>query len=148
LVFCGIGLSWQLVWVFPLVVLLVLATAAACLVLSSANVFFRDVKYMVQAVLMFGIFFTPVFYEPQVFGPNGCLTMMLNPLAPLLEGLRLCVIEHHNLLVPLVIASASGQEILVWTPWYLVYAAAWAIPGFLGAWWMFHRLEFIYAEYI
>ncbi len=143
----GIGVSMQLLWVIPLVLLLVLLTAGVALFLSCANVFFRDVKYIVQVVITFGIFFTPVFYEPQFFGPRGCLAMMLNPLSPLLEGLRLAIVEHHNLMTS-KIPTSGGAEILAWSPWYLLYSAAWAVLGFLGAWRMFHRLEFIYAEYI
>lgn len=146
--FLGVGLSAQLLWAVPLVVLLVLMTAGLALFLSCANVFFRDVKYIVQVIVAFGIFFTPVFYEPQLFGPTGSVLMMLNPMAPLLEGLRLAVVEHHNLLETLVVTAADGQPIFAWQPWYLVYSAAWAILGFLGAWLLFHRLEFIYAEYI
>lgn len=146
--FLGIGFSFQLLWGIPLVILLLLFTTGAALLLSSANLFFRDVKYIVQVVLVFGIFFTPVFYEPANLGPVGSQLMMLNPLAPLLEGFRLAVVEHHNLFHSLTVISPGGQEILAWHPWYLLYAAAWAIFGSLGAWLMFHKLEFIYAEYI
>jgi lipopolysaccharide transport system permease protein len=148
LLIAGTGISIQWLWAAPLIALLVLFTAAAALALSCANVFFRDVKYIVQIILTFGIFFTPVFYDPQVFGPTGCTWMMLNPLTPLLEGLRLAVVEHHNLLSPLVVVSARGAEILAWSPWYLAYSAAWSVLGLLVSWRLFHKLEFIYAEYI
>jgi ABC-type polysaccharide/polyol phosphate export permease len=144
----GIGFSVQLVWVVPLVALLILLTAGAALLLSCANVFFRDVKYLVQVILTFGIFFTPVFYEPHFFGPTGSTLMMLNPLAPIFEGLRLAVVEHHNLLAPLPVTPPGGVEMIAWHPWYLGYAAAWSVLGFLGAWLVFHRLEFVYPEYI
>jgi lipopolysaccharide transport system permease protein len=144
----GVGVSAEVFWAVPLVVLLLLMTAGVSLFLSCANVFFRDVKYIVQVIVAFGIFFTPVFYEPQLFGPTGCVLMMLNPLAPFLEGLRLAVVEHHSLLEPLVVAASDGRTILAWQPWYLLYSAGWAVLGFLGAWLMFHRLEFVYAEYI
>ena len=146
--FLGIGFSLQVLWAIPLVVLLVLFTTGTSLFLSCANLFFRDVKYLVQVLLTFGIFFTPVFYEPANLGPTGSQLMMLNPLSPLLEGLRLAIVEHHNLLYSLVVTSRTGQEILAWHPMYLVYAAAWAFIGSLAAWFMFHKLEFVYAEYI
>ncbi len=146
--FLRVGVSLQIFWAIPLIILLVLFTAGMALALSCANVFFRDVKYIVQVILTFGIFFTPVFYEPQFFGPNGCVLMMLNPLSPLLEGLRLAIVEHHNLLAPLTVTSASGQEILAWQPWYLLYSTIWSVLGFLVAWLTFHKLEFIYPEYI
>lgn len=146
--FAGVGWSYTLLWVPPLIFMLILLTAGAALFLSCANVFFRDVKYLVQVILTFGIFFTPVFYEPHFFGPRGAAAMMLNPLSPLLEGLRLAVIEKHNLLLPLIVTANDGAEIAIWQPWYLGYAAAWAILGFFGAWRLFHRLEFVFAEYI
>jgi ABC-type polysaccharide/polyol phosphate export permease len=146
--FFGVSLSIQLLWVVPLVFLLFAFTVGASLFLSCANVFFRDVKYIVQVFLTFGIFFTPVFYEATNLGPQGCTLMMLNPLAPLLEGLRLAVVEHHNLLHALVVTSPAGQEILAWHPWYVAYATVWALLGCLAAWLMFHKLEFVYAEYI
>lgn len=143
-----IGISLQVLWVFPLTALLFLFTTGAALFLSCANLFFRDVKYLVQVLLTFGIFFTPVFYEPSNLGPTGAWLIMLNPLAPLLEGFRLAIVEHHNLLHALVVTSTAGQPILAWHPGYLVYAAGWALTGSLGAWYLFHKLEFVFAEYI
>lgn len=146
--FAGIGFSLQILWVLPLLVLLFLFTAGVALFLSCANLFFRDVKYIVQLLLTFGIFFTPVFYEPANLGVSGSQLMMLNPLAPLLEGFRLGIVEHHNLLQALVVNSPTGREIVAWHPGYLLYATGWAILIFLAAWFMFHKLEFVYAEYI
>ena len=137
----------QMLWVPLLVVLIVLLTITAALVLSCANLFFRDVKYIVQVILTFGIFFTPLFYEPELLGPVGCKLMMLNPIAPLLEGLSLSVIDGHNLIYPLV-HERDGQQVLAWHPLYLLYSATWATVGLGIAWYYFHKLEFIYAEYI
>ncbi len=146
--FLGIGLSIQILWVLPLVALLIIFTAGTSLFLSCANLFFRDVKYLVQVLLTFGIFFTPVFYEPANLGPTGSQLMMLNPLSPLLEGLRLAIVEHHNLLHSVMVTSPAGQQILAWHPAYLLYAAAWGLVGTIAAWVVFHNLEFVYAEYI
>lgn len=143
-----IGFSWQTLWAVPLIVLLFLLTTSAALVLSCANLFFRDVKYIVQVFVTFGIFFTPVLYEPESFGPTGCRLMMLNPLAPLLEGIRLATVQHHNLLWPLVVTSPAGAFVLAWHPAYLLYAVTWALLSFVGAWVLFRRLQFVYAEYI
>ena len=145
--FFGGTLSLQLLWVPVLVVLLMLFTAAASLFLSCANLFFRDVKYIVQTVLTFGIFFTPVFFEPAMLGRYGRI-LMLNPIAPILEGLRLSVIKGHNLLEPLTTVAKNGAVLTVWTPGDLLYAATWAIGGLVGAMVLFHRSEFTFAEYV
>ena len=88
--------------------LLFVLAFAGSIAASAAALFYRDVKYIVEIVLTFAIFFTPVFFEPEMFGPLGTKLMMLNPLAPLLEGLRLAVIEGHSLLVPLVVHGGGG----------------------------------------
>ena len=41
------------------------------MIVSAASLFFRDVKYIVEVLLTFGIFFTPVFYDVSMFGDKG-----------------------------------------------------------------------------
>ena len=142
--FFGVGFSLGLLWVVPIAVLLVFFTTAVTLAASCANVFFRDAKHLVQIVLTFGIFFTPVFFDASAFGHTGSRIAMINPLAPLLEGLRLAVVQGHNLARPLV----DSAGLLTWTPLYLAYAAAWAIVGLLVTLAYFHRAEFDFAEYV
>ncbi|MGD0401066.1 MAG: ABC transporter permease [Syntrophobacteraceae bacterium] len=146
--FMKIGISIEILWILPLVLLLLMLTIGAGLLLSCANLFFRDVKYIVQVLITFGIFFTPVFYDGVNLGPAGCRILMLNPLAPIFEGLRLSVIDHHNLARSLVVAAASGQDVAVWQASYLLYSAIWAIVLFFGSWVIFHKLESIFAEYV
>ena len=146
--FLGAVASPALLWIPVLVLLLVMFTAATSLVLSCGNLFFRDVKYIVQVLLTFGIFFTPVLWEPSMLGPIGSRLIMLNPLAPILEGLRLTVVQGHNLLQPLTVLDKHGVALLAWSPWYLAYCAVWAIGGLAAALLLFHRLEYVFAEYI
>ncbi len=144
----GVRFSSTLIWVPVMALLLLVFTAGAALFLSCANLFFRDVKYIVQVVLTFGIFFTPVFFEPAMFGEMGTKILMLNPLAPMLEGIRLSVIEGHNLLHPMVQQSNTAQPIVTWSPWYIAYGATWAVVVLIGSSLMFHRLEFLFAEHV
>ncbi len=143
--FFGVHFSAGFFWAVPLVLALVMITTGAVLLGSCANVFFRDAKHLVQMVLSFGIFFTPVFFNAANFGAAGAKLMMLNPLSPVLEGLRLSIVEGHNLFLPL--ASAAG-DMLIWTPFYLVYAALWAGGLLTVSAVLFHRAEAVFAEYV
>ncbi len=146
--FMGVWPNLQWLWLLALVPLLITFTAGVALFLSCANLFFRDVKYIVQVLLTFGIFFTPVFFEPAMFGEFGGRLMMLNPIAPLLEGFRLAIVEGHNLAFPLMETVAGGEAtLLAWSPWYLAYSGLWAVGGLVVATVMFHRLAFLFAEY-
>lgn len=137
--------SLQLLWAPLLLALLWMLAAGSVLFLSCANLFFRDVKYMVQVFLSFGIFFTPVLVDAPMFGPRFAPIIMLNPIAPILEGLRLAVVDQHNLLTPVV--SMPGAWVS-WHPWYLAYSAAWAVTGLVLAALFFHRSERRFALYV
>lgn len=142
--FFGVTPSWQLLWVPVLLVLLWTFATAAGLFLSCANLFFRDVKYLVQVFLSFGIFFTPVLVDASMFGPRFAPLIMLNPVSPILEGLRLSVVEHHDL-ARTMLAPAG---FVVWHPWYLMYSAVWAFGGLFASALFFHRAERRFAEFV
>lgn len=128
--FMHIGASIYLLWLPILIVLLILFTTALSLILAAGNLFFRDVKYIVDVILTFGIFFTPVFYSVDMFGKWKTF-LLLNPISPILEGINSVVVLHRS-------------PDLFW----FSYAAIWAIAGFLIAWWIFHKTEPAFAENI
>ena len=136
--FLGATLSPALLWIVPLAVLLFILTTAICLFLSCSNLFFRDVKYIVQVLLTFGIFFTPVLFDAPMLGERIAPLVMLNPLAPILEGLRLAIVEGHNLLVPLRVME-GGKLVELWSPWLLLWSAGAGVVGLVLSITMFRR---------
>ena len=130
LVFIKIGWSIYLVWVPVLLATLVLLCIGIGMILSAASLFFRDVKYIVEIFLTFGIFFTPVFFDVRMFGDRGQL-FMLNPFAPLLDGLSTCIVRHQSPNVH----------------WYL-YSLGFSLTSFLFGFVMFKHLEPAFAESI
>lgn len=143
--FLGITLHWAVVWTPILVLMLFAFTLCFGLLLSAANLFYRDVRFIVQVFLMFGIFFTPVLFEPSMLGLTGAKMIMLNPLSPLIEGLRLVIVKGHNLLTPLVIGEGK-TAMTIWTPWYLVAGTLWATLGLAVSSIIFHRSQARFAE--
>jgi lipopolysaccharide transport system permease protein len=121
--FLSLSLSWSALWLVVIVILLATFTVGCALLLSCANLFYRDVKYIVQVVLNFGVFATPVFFEPQMLGPKGASIMMLLPLSPFVQAMDIAMARGHSLLSTVTIVTAKGP-IVVWAPWMLGYAAA------------------------
>lgn len=140
-----IGFHWSaaLLWVPYLVLLLVLLTTGLALLFACANVFFRDVKYILQVLLMFGIFFTPVLVEPAMVSVRAGQLLMLNPLGPILEGLRLVLVDGRSL--GGAITAADGRA--VWLPWQLGYASAVAFLVLIAGMVAFRRSAVAFAEY-
>jgi lipopolysaccharide transport system permease protein len=126
----GTGLSVHLCWLPVLLALLLILTVGLSMFLACANLFFRDVKYLVEAVLTFAIFFTPVFYDSGMFGKWATL-IRLNPVGDLLEAINAVTVLHHS-------------PDLFW----IAYSATWSVVGCLLSWIVFHRLEFMFAEKI
>jgi ABC-type polysaccharide/polyol phosphate export permease len=126
--FSPISATVYLLWVPVLLALLVAQVVGLALLLSAANLFFRDVKYLVEVVLTFAIFFTPVFYSARDFGDSGRF-LLLNPVAPILEGLQDVIVNGR----------APDQ-------WWTGYAAGWAVVLLLVTPALFQRLEPKFAE--
>ena len=74
---------------------MVLLAAGIGMIVSAASLFFRDVKFIVEVLLTFGIFFTPVFYDVGMFGDKG-KWLLLNPVSPILDGFSACIARHQS----------------------------------------------------
>jgi len=130
LIIIGIGVSPYLIWVPVLLILMFGLTAGMGMIFSCANLFFMDVKYIVEIILTFAIFFTPVFYEASDF-KNWKKFILLNPIAPVLEGFNSAIVLKQN-------------PELAW----LGYSTVWSLAGLFIAWNIFYRLEHKFAERI
>ena len=80
---------WQFVIVFPLCVLITCATASGLgLFLSSMNVKYRDVRYLIPHFIQILFFFTPVIYPLSIVSSVNRIILALNPLSTVIELLR------------------------------------------------------------
>ncbi len=143
--FLGVNLGLTALWGLPVMFALMLFTVGCALIFSCANLFFRDVKYLVQVVLNFGVFATPVFFEPQLLGPVGSKIMMRLPLSPFIEAIDLAVVHNTNLLHPVLLMTPKGM-VEVWAPWMLVYMAALSIGCFWAGLRVFRSASAKFAE--
>ena len=141
----GVRLPWTSLWAVAMLLRLVVFTTGCALMLSCANLFFRDVKYIVQVVLNFGVFATPVFFEPQMLGRKGAAVMLALPLSPFIQAMDVAMIRGHNLLTPLTVETAKGP-IAVWAPWMLGYAAGIALLTVTAGLLIFRRASSRFAE--
>ena len=90
-----IGLYANILWVPILLLILTFMAIGFALLISAASLFFRDVKFIVEVLLTFGIFFTPVFYEVKMLGTKG-KWLLLNPISPILDGFSACIAHHQS----------------------------------------------------
>lgn len=125
-----VGWNVYLLWLPMLIMTMILLAAGISMIVSAASLFFRDVKFIVEAILTFAIFFTPVIYDVQMFGDKG-KWLLLNPAAPILQGISDCVTRQQC-------------PDLSW----LAYSLAFAFVTFVGGYAFFKHLEPAFAESI
>jgi ABC-type polysaccharide/polyol phosphate export permease len=119
--------AWLAIPLFLVVVMLVTGFA---LLLSSMNLLYRDVHYVVDVVLTFSIFFTPVLYDVEMLGKYSTIAL-LNPMAPLLEAFRDVMVLDR---LP--------------DPFWTTYSCVFALGIFLLGYRVFKQLETVFAERI
>jgi len=72
--------------------MLVLFSLGLSWFVSSVNIFFRDVGQIINVIVGFWFFYTPIFYDPNTLSPALKTVLMFNPLYHLVEGYRLALL--------------------------------------------------------
>lgn len=125
----GVGVHVTIV-LLPVVLLVqVVFTAAIALLLSMANLFYRDVKYLFEIVITLWMFATSVVYPVERVGGTIGRWLMLNPMTPILEAYRSILLRGEW--------PAAGPFVL---------AAAISFALLAVSWLAFHRAETTFAE--
>src|SRR5258708_9294057 len=107
----------------------IIFTLGMALLLSMSNLFYRDVKYLFEIVLTVCMFVTSVLYPVSLGRRRLAAGMNLNPMTPIRRGYRSVLLRGESPFSPSFVA-----------------AAAVAVCVFVGAWLLFHRSEFQFAE--
>ena len=104
-------------------------TLGISLLLAMGNLFYRDVKYLFEIILTVWMFLTAVLYPVDQVGGIAGRIMALNPMTPILDGYR-DVLLRGRLPDPATFLIATLLSVLV----------------LIGAWIVFHRAEYKFAE--
>lgn len=119
------GAMAALPWVL---VVQVMFTLSLALLLAMGNLFYRDVKYLFELVVMVWMFMSAVLYPVGQVGGLMGRVMALNPMTPILEAYRDVLLRGRP-------PDAS----------FLITTGV-AVLCLLAAWVIFHRAEFEFAE--
>jgi ABC-type polysaccharide/polyol phosphate export permease len=123
-----VAVGWPILMLPVVVLAVVIFTAAAALLVSMANLFYRDVKYLFEIVIAVWMFATSVVYPIGRVGGRLGAVLALNPMTHLIDAFRAVLLDQR---MPGV---AFG----------ITFAASIALLGV--AWVTFHLAEFDFAE--
>lgn len=131
LLFYKVPLTWNFLWLVPLVLMLVLYTTSISLLLASLNVYYRDVKLASMFLLQILFFATPVIYSIDVVDNRWKILLFCNPLTFIVENLRRVTIEGRGIILWQMVVMMS----MVFLLYFFVY-------------WVFVRIERSFADVI
>lgn len=110
-----VPLTWNFLWLLPLLAMLLMYTISISLLLAALNVYYRDVKMATTFLIQFLFFSTPVIYSIDAVGNKWKALLFLNPLTFIIENMRRVTIEGRSLVL-----WQFGLEALLIVIFYLI----------------------------
>jgi ABC-type polysaccharide/polyol phosphate export permease len=83
-----IPISWNVLWFIPIFLIQQLLTYAISLFLAAANLFYRDIQYLLSLILLIWMYLTPVIYATEFFPARYQWIFKLNPMAVIINAYR------------------------------------------------------------
>lgn len=124
----GVGLGPRTLWLIPGTLLALILAAGFSLVLSALHVYFRDVRYLVQAALLVWLYLTPVIYPLSVIGrARGFIEA--NPVTGVVEMFRAATVG----------ADGGWGIAVVWT-------AAWCVTLLIAGMLLHRRYDRVFVD--
>jgi ABC-type polysaccharide/polyol phosphate export permease len=92
LIFSNLIPNWTIIFLPVLILIQYCFTLGLALIISSLNVFFRDISHITSIILIGWFYLTPVFYKPNLT-PEFAYFSTLNPMFQFLDLYRTVLIE-------------------------------------------------------
>ena len=124
-------LGWTVLYLPLVVVVQIMFMIGLGLLLSMANLFYRDVGFIFRSVIQLWLFVTCVVYQLNATAGWKRALIQLNPMTPIIRAYRDCLIMGRSPF-DLAYLNAIGVSMMV----------------VLVGWWWFRRREFDFAENI
>ena len=113
--------TWHMLQaVIPIIILVVLATGVG-LIMATFAVFFRDLEYLYDVVLMLVMYCSAIFYTTDTFADWKLRLIKMNPIFGCIENFRRSILEGANLDMVLLYYTAGLSILSVIIGLYVFY---------------------------
>jgi len=120
LLFSKIPLTWHVAEMAPVLLVQMLFTLGCTLIISHFGVYVFDLRNVLDFVLRFLFYLSPVMWNPQMLNPRIANLLQWNPMAVIINAYRACLMYHsspnylHLLIITLVscVLIFSGHNLI------------------------------------
>lgn len=85
----------RLLWSIPLIAWLAMLTSGFSLLFAALNVKYRDVNFLVQAIIPLWFYATPIVYTLQILPETFGSLLYLNPMTGIIEMFHVVLLKQH-----------------------------------------------------
>lgn len=129
-IFYQLPVSFNIFYVIPIFLIQVILMSGLALLISASNLFYRDIQYVTNLMLLMWMYLTPVVYPISLVPENFLWIYKLNPMVGIIEGYRSAVFN----------TSFDNQSILL--------SILVSIIIFILGFWMFKKSERVFADIV
>ncbi len=88
MIFYHIPITWYILWVIPIFAIQQLFTYGLSLFLAAANLFYRDIQYLLSLIILIWMYLTPVIYSTELFPAKYRWIFQINPMSVIINAYR------------------------------------------------------------
>lgn len=115
----GVPFSPTVIFFLPLLVIQLLLTTGISLLLSTFNLFFRDIQHLTNLLMMLWMYMTPVVYPLSLVPDQYVWVYKLNPMVGIMEGYRSAIFGYP--FETSIILWAAGVSVLIFVFGFAVF---------------------------
>lgn len=83
-----IPVTWNILWVIPILFIQQIFTMGLSLFFSAANLLYRDIQYLLNMLLLLWMYATPIIYSADIIPEKYKIVFQLNPMAVFINAYR------------------------------------------------------------
>ncbi|CAB5239558.1 unannotated protein [freshwater metagenome] len=89
----GLPFGWAMLWAFPVILIALIFSLGAAILISTINVYFRDIASFLPYMIRTLLYLSPILYEASALKPQLRTLEHFNPLFTILESWSLSIVH-------------------------------------------------------
>lgn len=126
----NLSISPTIFYIIPFFIIQVILMSGLALLLSAANLFYRDIQYVTNLMLLMWMYLTPVVYPISLVPEKYLWLYKLNPMVEIIEGYRAAIFNSPFDWLALISSAIISSVI------------------FLFGFWIFKKSEKVFADIV